>query len=394
MAHPQSPIPFRSFSHHRDRDCLFCPLTPSAQRSQTMSDQQPRPRPSPARRSEPDPPPTRARFHDLPDHLVRLRRHPARRRPLRARSPGTSTPIMNPTVGVLEQRSPTSRADRRRRHRPARPVVTYSGAEHLPRRRQHRLRLSQLYGGTYNLFAHTPRSTASRCAGPTLTTGRGRRPVDEKTRLVFAETIGNPRLNVVDIPAWSGGRACRRTAADPRQHRPDARSAPRVRPRRRHRRALADEVHRRPRHVDRRRGRRLRQVRLGRHKERYPGSPSRPELPRRRLERRASARRVHRPRPDRAAAQHRAPRSPVQRVPSSSRASRRCRCGMERHNVNALPPSPGTSSTTPTSKWVYYPGLDSSDRAEVADRVLDGGYGALVTFGIKGGAGRQAPSSR
>ena len=35
--------------------------------------------------------------------------------------------------------------------------------------------------------------------------------------------------------------------------------------------------------------------------------------------------------------------------------------------------------------WVYYPGLDSSPYKEVADKVLTGGYGALVTFGLKGG---------
>ena len=27
--------------------------------------------------------------------------------------------------------------------------------------------------------------------------------VDDKTRLVFAETIGNPKLNVVDLDAWA-----------------------------------------------------------------------------------------------------------------------------------------------------------------------------------------------
>jgi O-acetylhomoserine (thiol)-lyase len=37
-------------------------------------------------------------------------------------------------------------------------------------------------------------------------------------------------------------------------------------------------------------------------------------------------------------------------------------------------------------EWVSYPGLDSSPYREVADRVLRGGYGALVTFGVRGGA--------
>jgi len=35
--------------------------------------------------------------------------------------------------------------------------------------------------------------------------------------------------------------------------------------------------------------------------------------------------------------------------------------------------------------WVNDPGLDSSPYKAVADRILSGGYGGLVTFGIAGG---------
>ena len=40
--------------------------------------------------------------------------------------------------------------------------------------------------------------------------------------------------------------------------------------------------------------------------------------------------------------------------------------------------------------WVNYPGLESSPYRDVADRILAGGFGGLVTFGIEGGleAGR------
>ena len=40
--------------------------------------------------------------------------------------------------------------------------------------------------------------------------------------------------------------------------------------------------------------------------------------------------------------------------------------------------------------WVNYPGLESSPYRETAGRILTGGYGGLVTFGIEGGleAGR------
>ena len=64
--------------------------------------------------------------------------------------------------------------------------------------------ISTLYGGTYALFAHTlpqfgievrfvdPNDPAALDAA-----------VDERTKLVFAESVGNPRLNVVDLRAWA-----------------------------------------------------------------------------------------------------------------------------------------------------------------------------------------------
>jgi O-acetylhomoserine (thiol)-lyase len=58
---------------------------------------------------------------------------------------------------------------------------------------------------------------------------------------------------------------------------------------------------------------------------------------------------------------------------------------MERHNDNGLAVARHLEHH-PDVAWVYYPGLDSSPYREVADRVLKGGYGSLVTFGVKGGA--------
>ncbi len=63
---------------------------------------------------------------------------------------------------------------------------------------------------------------------------------------------------------------------------------------------------------------------------------------------------------------------------------------MERHSANALAVARHLEGHEHVS-WVNYPGLDSNAYHEVANRVLDGGYGGLVTFGIKGGreAGRK-----
>jgi O-acetylhomoserine (thiol)-lyase len=112
--------------------------------------------------------------------------------------------IMNPTWDVLEQRLTQLEGG-------IGAVVTASGQAavtysvlNIARAGDNIVSVSQLYGGTYNLFAHTlpqygievrwidaddPEALAEL--------------VDEKTRLVFGETIGNPRLNVLDVAAWA-----------------------------------------------------------------------------------------------------------------------------------------------------------------------------------------------
>ena len=64
--------------------------------------------------------------------------------------------------------------------------------------------LSTLYGGTYALFAHTlaQYGIEARFVDPTNPDALAS-AVDEKTKLVFGESIGNPAGNVIDIDAWS-----------------------------------------------------------------------------------------------------------------------------------------------------------------------------------------------
>ena len=64
--------------------------------------------------------------------------------------------------------------------------------------------VSQLYGGTYNLFAHTlPKQ------GIDVRFFDGNNPnslhdkIDDKTKLVFVESIGNPLGNIIDLEAIS-----------------------------------------------------------------------------------------------------------------------------------------------------------------------------------------------
>ena len=85
-----------------------------------------------------------------------------------------------------------------------------------------------------------------------------------------------------------------------------------------------------------------------------------------------------------------APRSARSTRSSSSRASRRCRCAS---SATARTPwrSPSGCRTAPRSSGSATRASSRTRSYEIAKRVLKGGYGGLVTFGIKGGAdaGRQ-----
>ncbi|MEA4943211.1 MAG: O-acetylhomoserine aminocarboxypropyltransferase/cysteine synthase family protein [Propionicimonas sp.] len=63
--------------------------------------------------------------------------------------------------------------------------------------------LSTLYGGTYALFAHTlPQfGIETRFIDPEHPEDLAAH-VDDRTRLIFGETVGNPAINVIDLDAW------------------------------------------------------------------------------------------------------------------------------------------------------------------------------------------------
>ncbi len=63
---------------------------------------------------------------------------------------------------------------------------------------------SQLYGGTYNLFAHTfPRQGLETRFADANDFDRVASLIDENTRALFCESIGNPAGNIVDIERWA-----------------------------------------------------------------------------------------------------------------------------------------------------------------------------------------------
>jgi O-acetylhomoserine (thiol)-lyase len=121
------------------------------------------------------------------------------------RTPGNIyTRIMNPTWAVLEERVAALEGG-------IAAVATASGQAavtyavlNVSRAGDNIVSVSTLYGGTYNLFAHTlPQyGIEVRWADPDDPASLAAL-VDERTTLVFAETIGNPKLNVVDLQAWA-----------------------------------------------------------------------------------------------------------------------------------------------------------------------------------------------
>jgi O-acetylhomoserine (thiol)-lyase len=118
--------------------------------------------------------------------------------------------IMNPTWSVLEQRLARLEGSglietpfAALALASGQAAVTYS-VLNITRAGENIVAVSTLYGGTYNLFAHTlPQyGIEVRFVDPDSPQDLARH-VHDKTRLVFVETIGNPRLNVIDVKAWA-----------------------------------------------------------------------------------------------------------------------------------------------------------------------------------------------
>ena len=295
------------------------------------------------------------------------------------------TRIMNPTQDVFEQRvtqleggiAAVATAS-------GQSAVSYS-ALNIARAGDNIISVSTLYGGTYNLFAHTlPQyGIEVRWADPDDPEAVARL-ADENTRLVFAETIGNPKLNVVDIRAWADAAHAQglplivdNTVATPVLARIFEQGAD-----------IA--VHSATKYI-------------GGHgtsiggivvdsgnfdwtaqADRFPG--------------------LTKPDPSYHGvvwADALGPAAYIGRVrtvllrnlgaaisPFNAwmflQGLETLPLRIERHSTNALAVARHLEGHDAVS-WVSYPGLDSSPYKEVADRVLTGGYGGLVTFGINGG---------
>ena len=121
------------------------------------------------------------------------------------RQPGNIyTRIMNPTQDVFEQRMAALEGG-------VAALATASGSSavtysvlNLAGAGDNIVAHSELYGGTYALFAHTlPQFGIEVRFVSADDLSALADAVDDRTKLVFTETIGNPKINVVDIAAWA-----------------------------------------------------------------------------------------------------------------------------------------------------------------------------------------------
>jgi O-acetylhomoserine (thiol)-lyase len=301
------------------------------------------------------------------------------------------TRIMNPTQDVFEKRVAALEGG-------IASVATASGQSavvysilNVTRAGDNIVSVSTLYGGTYNLFAHTlPQyGIEVRWADPDDPDSIASL-VDDKTRLVFAETIGNPKLNVVDIRAWADAAHAQglplvvdNTTPTPIlcrvfDHGADVAVHSATKYIGGHGTSIGGVV-----------------VDSGRfdwtaNAERYPG--------------------LTKPDPSYHGvvwAEVLGPAAYIGRVRTVLLRNTGAAISpfnaflflqgletlplrMERHASNALAVAEHLEAHSAVS-WVNYPGLESNPYKEVADRILTGGYGGLVTFGIVGGleAGRR-----
>ena len=293
--------------------------------------------------------------------------------------------IGNPTNAVLEQRVAALEGG-------VGAVATASGQAantyavlNITRAGENIVSVSTLYGGTYNLFAHTlPQyGIEVRWVDPDQPEKLAEL-VDSKTRLVFVETVGNPKLNVVDIDAWAATAhelglplVVDNTVPTPIlcrvfDHGADVAVHSATKWIGGHGTSIGGLV-----------------VDSGRfdwqaHADRFPG--------------------LTQPDPSYhgivwteelgAAAYIARVRTVLLRNTGAAlspfnsflflQGLETLPLRIERHSSNALQVAQHLEAHA-GSAWVSYPGLESSPYKQVADRILSGGYGGLVTFGIKGG---------
>ena len=110
--------------------------------------------------------------------------------------------IMNPTNAVLEQRVAELEGGIGALAMASGMAAITATVQTLARAGDNIVSVSQLYGGTYNFFAHTlPQQGIEVRMAPGEDPAAIDALIDDQTKAVFCESIGNPAGNIVDLQA-------------------------------------------------------------------------------------------------------------------------------------------------------------------------------------------------
>ena len=114
------------------------------------------------------------------------------------------TRIMNPTTAVLEERLAAVEGGLAALCVASGMAAIAYTVQTLAEAGDNIIATKTLYGGTYNLFAHTlpKQGIEVRFIDPAKPEQIAAN-TDARTKLVYCESIGNPAINVVDIPAFA-----------------------------------------------------------------------------------------------------------------------------------------------------------------------------------------------
>ena len=112
------------------------------------------------------------------------------------------TRIMNPTQGVLEARVASMEGGIAALALSSGQAATTYALLTIAEAGDNFVSVSQLYGGTYNLFAHTlPQMGIEGRFADAKNLDSIAQQIDARTKAIYCESIGNPAGNVVDISA-------------------------------------------------------------------------------------------------------------------------------------------------------------------------------------------------
>ncbi|HLR85611.1 MAG TPA: O-acetylhomoserine aminocarboxypropyltransferase/cysteine synthase family protein [Nocardioidaceae bacterium] len=295
------------------------------------------------------------------------------------------TRIMNPTSSVFEERMARLEGGVGALATASGSAATTYAVLNLTYSGDNIVALSTLYGGTYALFAHTlPQfGIEVRFVDPDKPEDLAEY-VDDNTKMVFAETLGNPKINVVDIRAWADASHAQglplvvdNTAPTPFLCRPFDLGADVV-------------VHAATKYIGGH-GTSIGGVIVdsgtfdwNAHSDRFPGLTQPDGAYHGAVWTEAAGEAAYITRARTVLLRNTGAASSPMNSWLFLQGLETLHLRMERHSENALKVAEYLSGHDAVS-WVTYPGLPDDPYHATANRTLSGGYGGLVSFGVKSG---------